>query len=583
MNDIDLESNEWTPIGTDTAPFTGTLDGKEFTISNLTITQTQEYVGLFANNSGTLTNLNFYNVSISVIGAIDKTLYAGSLVAFNSGRASNIKTIGGQIDIRVRGSQPGYLGGVIGWQNKSNISNILNSINVIGNGTTHTGGVIGYNYIDFSSRIITLDNVINFGNIESNKITVGGLVGFQNSGDLIINDSINAGIIKGLDFVGGLVGGNSATTNSVIINNSSNLAFIDGNTGGAVGGLVAYALKADITNSFNNGLVVGRGTCTTFYICGSGGLIGVTDTANINNSYNLGEVSSRVTGGLIGAADRFSITSSANFGEIKGSNGVGGLVGENDYSSGFTNITKSSNYGSVKGNIKTGGLIGDSSVSIDISESINIGVITGRREVGGLIGYASGDNTEIMNSVNYANVSGTGDVIGGFIGSGYFTNISILKSLNFGQIRGENELGGFIGLNYVNQTLFVDNSAQFGSIYSTLTNPSGGLNVGDIAGDSKNNDFIKTYFYGNLYSNNNSISGTRLAIEIQDIDTIKEVFFVTTLNFSSSIWDFVDLDMANGNPPKLKNLPTIEQISELLETTSSTIDELTLTIEEITL
>jgi hypothetical protein len=135
----------------------------------------------------------------------------------------------------------------------------------------------------------------------------------------------------------------------------------------------------------------------------------------------------------------------------------------------------------------------------------------------------------------------------------------------------------------VNQTLFVDNSAQFGCIYSTLTNPSGGLNVGDIAGDSKNNDFIKTYFYGNLYSNNNSISGTRLAIEIQDIDTIKEVFFVTTLNFSSSIWDFVDLDMANGNPPKLKNLPTIEQISELLETTSSTIDELTLTIEEITL
>jgi hypothetical protein len=582
MNNIDLESVEWQPIGTANTPFSGTLDGKEFTISNLNITQTQEYVGLFASNNGTITNLNLSNVAVSMIGAIDKTLYVGSLIGFNSGRVSNIKTIGGQIDIRVRGSQPCYLGGVIGWQNKSNISNILNSINVTGNGTTHTGGVIGYNYIDFSSRIITLDNVINFGNIESNKITVGGLVGYQNSGDLVINDSINAGIIKGLDFVGGLVGGNSYTTNAVLINNSSNLAFIDGTTGGAVGGLVAYALNVEINNSFNNGQVIGKGTCTTFYICGSGGLIGVANRANITNSYNLGDINSRVTGGLIGLTDLFIITSSANFGDINGSNGVGGLVGESNYSSGSSNLIKSSNYGLVKGARKSGGLIGYSYVSIDISESMNIGDVTGTSEVGGLIGYAKGENTGITNSANYANVSGTGDEIGGFIGSGDFTNISILKSLNFGQIRGENELGGFIGLNYVYQeTLFVDNSAQFGSIFSTLTNPSGGFNVGDIAGDSKNNDFLKTYFYGNLYSNQNSITGKRLAIAIQDLNIINLAFFTSTLNFNNSIWNFADLNLASGYPPTLKNLPTVEEIIELLESTTSTINDLILIIEEI--
>ncbi len=35
--DITLSDNEWTPIGTSDRPFTGTLDGKGFTIKGLTV------------------------------------------------------------------------------------------------------------------------------------------------------------------------------------------------------------------------------------------------------------------------------------------------------------------------------------------------------------------------------------------------------------------------------------------------------------------------------------------------------------------------------------------------------------------
>ena len=44
---IDLMSEEWTPIGNDTNKFQGTFDGKGYTVSNLVITGNNSYVGFF--------------------------------------------------------------------------------------------------------------------------------------------------------------------------------------------------------------------------------------------------------------------------------------------------------------------------------------------------------------------------------------------------------------------------------------------------------------------------------------------------------------------------------------------------------
>jgi hypothetical protein len=70
-------------------------------------------------------------------------------------------------------------------------------------------------------------------------------------GDLIINHSINIGIIKGVDFVGGFIGGSKSTTSSVKITHSSTLGSIEGPSGKVLGGLIAYSYTTEINNSFN--------------------------------------------------------------------------------------------------------------------------------------------------------------------------------------------------------------------------------------------------------------------------------------------------------------------------------------------
>ena len=50
--DIDLEGVEWEPIGTSSAPFTGTLDGAGYSIRNLKMNRNTDYAGLFGCASG---------------------------------------------------------------------------------------------------------------------------------------------------------------------------------------------------------------------------------------------------------------------------------------------------------------------------------------------------------------------------------------------------------------------------------------------------------------------------------------------------------------------------------------------------
>jgi uncharacterized repeat protein (TIGR02543 family) len=79
VNDIDLEGGEWAPLGSDSLPFSGLLEGNGFTIKNITISATQSYAGLFANNSGTIKNLKLENVQINVSGTISSFIYASHI------------------------------------------------------------------------------------------------------------------------------------------------------------------------------------------------------------------------------------------------------------------------------------------------------------------------------------------------------------------------------------------------------------------------------------------------------------------------------------------------------------------------
>ena len=339
MNDIDLESAEWQPIGTASTPFSGTFNGNEFTISNLTITQTQAYVGLFANNSGTIKNLKLGNVQINVSGSNSSFIYAGSIVAKNTGIIENIETTSGFLFAVARGGNIGILGGLIGLHNhNTTLDKLINNINVSGENPTNMGGIIGS-----TNSTTTITNSINSGSVRGRRY-VGGIIGSTFLPTTITN-SVNIGSVTGQNEIGGLVGYGG---NSTSVTNSVNIGSVTGQN--YIGGLLGVGgNESTITNSVNSGSVTGQKY--------AGGLIGAGSNTTMNNSVNSGSVrGTSNVGGLLGIGWSITIINSVNSGSVRGASNVGGLIGYR-WTSGTTTITNSINSGNVSLTENIGGLI----------------------------------------------------------------------------------------------------------------------------------------------------------------------------------------------------------------------------------
>ena len=109
--DIDLTGKNWTPIGTDyDNSYKGTFDGGGHTITGLTFTTNDEYVGLFGwlNRAGTVKNVVMEGVQIT-----SHQIYGGSIggvVGYSWGTIENC-SVSGSVSGTV------YVGGVVGgWQ-----------------------------------------------------------------------------------------------------------------------------------------------------------------------------------------------------------------------------------------------------------------------------------------------------------------------------------------------------------------------------------------------------------------------------------------------------------------------------------
>ena len=406
-NDIDLLGNEWTPIGTGDTPFSGIFDGNGFKIKNLTIAQSQEYVGLFANNSGTIRNLDLENVQINVQGSISSFIYAGALVANNTGIIENIESLDGTLFARARGVNQGFVGGIIGLNNiNTTLGGLTNNINVSGENTTSMGGIIGRTH-----STITINNSTNNGSVSGNS-QVGGLIGGATRISVSVTNSLNSGSVTGGSQVGGLVG------------------FLEGPEGPN-----GQSFQT-IANSMNNGIINGSTQV--------GGLIGASNNLiTIIESINAGSVGgSEGVGGLIGRMPNgASIMNSINTAVVSGTSRVGGLFG-----TGYTiTITNSYNSGDVVGTLNfIGGLIGYGVSTV--TNSLNSGIVSGTNSVGGLIGYGVSPLTTITNSLNTGNVNGTYQV-GGLIGQESF-QLFVYYSVNVGNVLATNttsEIGGISG------------------------------------------------------------------------------------------------------------------------------------------
>lgn len=214
---FDESSIQWTPIGTESSPFTGTFDGGEYRISGVylpNVTQGVSYSGLFGciGEGGTVKNIFLEN---SRICAYD---YAGGIAGSNAGTIENcfnystIKSIyytggiagGNRGTIQTCGNVGEILGenhsgGITAANNGGTVTKSFNNGTVTG--VMRVGGIIGTNYG-------VIRSCYNNGNVEGG-VSIGGLVGFQNSsGTNNFTACYNIGYVKGVQQYGAVVGTN---------------------------------------------------------------------------------------------------------------------------------------------------------------------------------------------------------------------------------------------------------------------------------------------------------------------------------------------------------------------------------------
>ena len=205
--DIDLTGKNWTPIGTDyDNSYKGTFDGGGHTITGLTFTTNDEYVGLFGwlNRAGTVKNVVMEGVQIT-----SNQIYGGSIggvVGSSWGTIENCSVSG-----NVSGTV--YVGGVVGVQIGGSITGCSSSATV--KGTVDVGGVAGQTN---SSATLTACYATGNVTIEINpakNIAGGSLVGMNAGSSLLAcyatGNVTSTGSSTGKVHIGGFLGNNYTT------------------------------------------------------------------------------------------------------------------------------------------------------------------------------------------------------------------------------------------------------------------------------------------------------------------------------------------------------------------------------------
>ena len=275
-----------------------------------------------------------------------------------------------------------------------------------------------------------------------------GLFGRLSGGDLQRLALVNV-TVRGRDATGALAG-------SVEANGSIKGSTVTGLIGGRdrVGGVAGE----------NHGLIKLSHSEST--------VIGTTDSQRRSKSI----------GGLVGRNfPGARIRSSHARGSVRGTNGVGGLVGNSE-----APIYHSHAQSTVSGRYSVGGLAGFSPGFI--SGSYSEGAVSGTGVVGGLVGFHISNS--IVDSHSDSTVIGEGNDVGGLAG---ISSGSILRSHATGAVSGNEQVGGLAG------------ESRYGSIVDSyaIGSVSGNVEVGGLAGYSVGYSKIENSYATGLVSGNN--------------------------------------------------------------------------------
>ena len=203
---IDLTGKGWTPIGTSfDNSYKGTFDGGGHTITGLTVTTNDQFVGLFGSigYAGTVKNVMMEDVQIT---SNRSSGFAGGVAGYSDGTIENC-SVSGSVSGTV------YVGGVVGAQWGGSITGCSSSATV--KGTVDVGGVAGQTN---SSATLTACYATGNVTIEINpakNIACGSLVGMNAGSSLLAcyatGNVTSTGSSTGYMHIGGFLGNNYTT------------------------------------------------------------------------------------------------------------------------------------------------------------------------------------------------------------------------------------------------------------------------------------------------------------------------------------------------------------------------------------
>lgn len=518
------------PIGTESNPFTGTLDGKEHTISNIMINLPGiDNVGLFGYTS---VSSNIRDVGLNN-NAVTGRNSVGVLAGYNGGNINS--SYAEQVNVTGMGDKSRGSGGLVG-TNGGTINDSHTSGNVTG--IDDVGGLVGVNggEIHAGYSLAAVTNALG---------QAGGLVGTNEQGGSI-SASHAIGVVGDVGVtgeLGGLVGLNAG---SIIFSNA--LGRVDCGNGSSGGGLAGNN-SGSIANSYATGGVSGTGSY-------AGGLVGRNTTdSSIEKSYATGTViASENSGGLAGE-NQGTITSgywnrsvnSTGIGQGTTTGATGLTAVQMLVSANFKDFTITPTPGAqgwvvvnTDGSLQTSAINTAAATSpilateysttinnthqlqlmaMNLGASYSVGADieaegTGNgKEVWGTLGFVpirvGNTNTPFTglfdgqrHTISKLSINRTDNNVGLF---GYINNAGIKNvGLSQAQVGGANNVGGLVGYN---GNGMISNSYISGHIYGCYTfYNSDGDNIGVLVGENNGGTINNSYATGIAYGGN-SVGG----------------------------------------------------------------------------
>lgn len=482
------------------------------------------YLGLFGQNSGTITGLRLTapNVTYTAPQGGGSVHAVGAVCGYDTGSLQNVTVDGDAVvavDLSQSQAERRSIGGLVGLAKPAD-GRVLTGLSMAGtvkgivqpdtaaasaaDSMAGIGGIVGYLSLPPDRQLCQLENSENLANV-TGDFRVGGVAGcvLDNASStgaapstVSLKNCANQGLVLGANRDSDYVGGIAGYTGGAVLEGCTSCS----------GRSTGFAYTADQTN-----LLQGR------YV---GGIVGygknsyIRDCATQADGYILGGTYvGGIAGGLAGSTQQsiqnqnVSVTANASY--VIGNDYVGGIVGENTGNSSIENCVNTgvvAGYGKYIGGICGTNMRSDSDDSgvptvkncasyvSDTDNGIYQKVLDWKAVgscAGGLVGFNSGKiifNDE-GNNITTRSVSGIvvgKDYVGGLVGfNAERGSIQVSYTLLGGRVAASGDcVGGLIGLNAAEQVLTEALTIQPGSVQGRYyVGGAIGANVVELNGD----------------------------------------------------------------------------------------------------